>query len=236
MVCGERLGVVVGTSLANVDLLGDAQHSVIDTAFGSVPVVDIGDALIVRRHGDPHLPAHLVDHRRNVAALATAGCDRVLALASVGSLGRDPVGAVVCPDDFVALRAYDSYFTDVRGHSVPAFTPWWRAGVLDAWGPPVIDGGVYVQTPGPRFETPAEVRVLATMGDLVGMTLANECVLAGEVGLAYAAVCTVDNLANGIGGLLTVEVFESAVRDHQSALVAMLRAAITRLADTPLAQ
>jgi purine nucleoside phosphorylase len=30
------------------------------------------------------------------------------------------------------------------------------------------------------------------------MTLASECILAGELGLPYAAVCVVDNLANGI--------------------------------------
>jgi len=30
------------------------------------------------------------------------------------------------------------------------------------------------------------------------MTLASECIVAGELGLPYAAVCVVDNLANGI--------------------------------------
>ena len=33
---------------------------------------------------------------------------------------------------------------------------------------------------------------------MVGMTLAAETVLAGEAALAYAAVCTIDNLANGV--------------------------------------
>jgi purine nucleoside phosphorylase len=31
------------------------------------------------------------------------------------------------------------------------------------------------------------------------MTMASECVAAGELGLAYASVCVVDNLANGVG-------------------------------------
>ncbi len=61
------------------------------------------------------------------------------------------------------------------------------------------DGGVYWQANGPRFETPAEIRLIAAHADLVGMTLAAECVVAGELGLRYAAVCMVDNLANGIG-------------------------------------
>jgi 5'-methylthioadenosine phosphorylase len=65
---------------------------------------------------------------------------------------------------------------------------------------------VYAQTRGPRFETPAEVRLLATHADLVGMTVASEAHLAKEAGLAYAAVCKVDNLGNGLeGDPLTIE-------------------------------
>ena len=40
---------------------------------------------------------------------------------------------------------------------------------------------------------------MAAHADVVGMTIASECIVAGELGLAYAAVCVVDNLANGIG-------------------------------------
>ena len=46
---------------------------------------------------------------------------------------------------------------------------------------------MYAQTLGPRFETPAEVRALARVADMVGMTIAAEAVLAGEAALAYAA-------------------------------------------------
>ena len=80
-----------------------------------------------------------------------------------------------------------------------------RAGggeVVDAWGAedgePAVDGGVYWQTIGPRFETPAEIRMMAPHADLVGMTIASECIIAGELGLEYAAICVVDNLANGL--------------------------------------
>ena len=46
---------------------------------------------------------------------------------------------------------------------------------------PVVDGGVYVETRGPRFETPAEIRWLATLGDIVGMTAASEATLIATV-------------------------------------------------------
>ncbi|MFH1126407.1 MAG: 6-oxopurine nucleoside phosphorylase, partial [Candidatus Altiarchaeota archaeon] len=60
------------------------------------------------------------------------------------------------------------------------------------------DKGVYVQTAGPRLETKAEINVIKKWGDVVGMTMASEAILAQERGLAYAAVCTVDNYAHGI--------------------------------------
>ena len=41
--------------------------------------------------------------------------------------------------------------------------------------------------------------MIAPHADLVGMTIASECVIAAELGLEYAAVCMVDNLANGLG-------------------------------------
>jgi purine nucleoside phosphorylase len=74
--------------------------------------------------------------------------------------------------------------------------------VVAAWGEggqTPRDGGVYWQARGPRFETPAEIRLMAAHAHVVGMTIASECVVAGELGFAYAALCVVDNVANGLG-------------------------------------
>ncbi len=51
-------------------------------------------------------------------------------------------------------------------------------------------GGVYVQTCGPRIETVAEVNALAQVADVVGMTVASEATLACELGMEFAALCT----------------------------------------------
>ncbi len=172
---------------------------------GEVAAAAEPHAVVLRRHGDDdaYVLPHRLDHAANLRSLADAGCDRVLAICSVGSL--DPglgVGSFVCPHDFIALQVTATVFDDPRGHATPGFDPSWRSAVLAAWGSsgagPLRDGGVYWQTNGPRFETPAEIRLLAAHADLVGMTLASECIVAGELGLAYAAVCVVDNLANGI--------------------------------------
>lgn len=54
-------------------------------------------------------------------------------------------------------------------------------------------------TEGPRFETPAEIRMFALWGgDLVGMTNVPEVVLAREAGLCYATIALVSNFAAGI--------------------------------------
>jgi 5'-methylthioadenosine phosphorylase len=75
--------------------------------------------------------------------------------------------------------------------------------VIDAWsrlaGVELADGGVYWQAVGPRFETPAEIRLIAAHADVVGMTVAAESVVARELGLRYSVICMVDNLANGVG-------------------------------------
>jgi 5'-methylthioadenosine phosphorylase len=163
-------------------------------------------AAIVQRHGAvdaAYVLPHEIDHAANLRPLAEQGCDRVLAIGSVGSLSSElPVGSLLCPDDFTALGIGPSVFADARAHSAPGFDPRWRGEVIDAWrasGQAPRDGGVYWQTRGPRFETPAEIRLIAAHADVVGMTIASECVVAGELGLDYAALCVVDNLANGVG-------------------------------------
>jgi 5'-methylthioadenosine phosphorylase len=162
-------------------------------------------AAIVQRHGggDPYVLPHEIDHAANLRPLLEQGCDRVLAIGSVGSLRPElEVGELLCPDDFIALNLGLSIFPDARAHSAPGFDQGWRREVISAWeegGQRLRDGGVYWQTVGPRFETPAEIRLMAPHAHVVGMTIGAECVVAGELGLDYAALCVVDNLANGVG-------------------------------------
>ena len=207
-------------------------HSILGTGY------EHADVPVVQRHGDRYTPPHLIDHSANLRALLDQGCDRVLALSSVGSLRSDlAVGTFVVPDDFVALHTSVSIFDDGRGHTVPTLLSPWRDRVVDAWrarsehGADVRTSGVYWQTFGPRFETAAEIRFIARFADVVGMTMPSECILAGELGLAYACVCMVDNLANGVGECpLTYDEFEAGKRANQAAVTAALDAVIPVLA------
>ena len=235
---GDRLALTYGFSLPEGTYPVEGERVEVK-AGGPRPVqaIDGGAVVALPRHGfDLGVPAHLADHRANVRALCELGCDRALALGSVGSLRADlPVGSLLCPDDFYAPVTAPSFYDDPRGHSVPGFDPEWRRTMIEVWSAraelELIDGGVYAHTLGPRFETPAEVRVLAQIADVVGMTLAAETVLAREAGIAYAAVCTVDNLANGIEEVpLTIEELRRGRDQAAGAQVAALERVLPALA------
>jgi 5'-methylthioadenosine phosphorylase len=214
-----RLGLIAGSSLHQAEL-------------------PAGDWIAVHRHevGEGYALPHLIDHVATMRGLADAGCDRVLALSSVGGLRAElGPGTLLCPDDFIALDA--GPLTALEGplaHRVPGFDAGWRSELLDAFDAAAIDvrsGGVYWQARGPRLETPAEIRFLAPHADVIGMTVASECVVAGELGLRYAALCVVDNLANGIGDReLTLEEIDRNRAANRDAVEAALRAVLPKLA------
>ena len=66
------------------------------------------------------------------------------------------------------------------------------------------------------------------------MTVASECVLASEIGLPYAAVCVVDNLANGLDEHpLTMDEFHAGVVRNRDRLIADLDATVPALVRHP---
>lgn len=66
---------------------------------------------------------------------------------------------------------------------------------------PQLQEGVYVQFPGPHYETPAEIQMVRTLGgDLVGMSTVLEAIAAREAGAEVLGISLVTNLAAGITG------------------------------------
>jgi purine-nucleoside phosphorylase len=66
---------------------------------------------------------------------------------------------------------------------------------------PSLAEGVYIQFPGPHFETPAEIRMVRTMGaDLVGMSTVLEAIAVREAGAELLGISLVTNAAAGMTG------------------------------------
>ena len=66
---------------------------------------------------------------------------------------------------------------------------------------PALEEGVYVQLPGPHYETPAEIQFVRTIGgDLVGMSTTLEAIAAREAGAEVLGLSLVTNLAAGMTG------------------------------------
>lgn len=62
-----------------------------------------------------------------------------------------------------------------------------------------IQEGIYVQSSGPNFESPAEIRMFATLGaDAVGMSTACEAMAARHAGVRVCGVSCISNMAAGI--------------------------------------
>ena len=96
---------------------------------------------------------------------------------------------------------------------------------------PELTEGVYAGLPGPHYETPAEVRMLRTLGaDLVGMSTVHETIAARAAGADVLGISLVTNLAAGITGepLSHAEVLAAGAASV-SRMGALLATIITRL-------
>lgn len=91
--------------------------------------------------------------------------------------------------------------------------------------------GVYVQTSGPNFETPAEIRAYASMGaDVVGMSTACEAVAANHMGMKICGVSCVSNKAAGISKTpLTHEEVQEAANQAAPRFKKLITEAIVRM-------
>jgi len=222
------LGIIGGTSLLYTTLPA-LEKKQVDTPFGNAELF-VGDVVLLMRH-QRDLPPHRINFRANMAALAIAGVDRIIAFGSSGSLNHDITpGSLVIPTDYLSLAEIPSIHDHAVEHVMPELSPD-LSQELRRIIPAARLGGTYVQTRGPRFETTAEIAVLSRFADLVGMTLASEATLARELSIPFAAICTVDNYANGLAdGVLTWDEVLEISRQYRERTAQILNNIIRQMA------
>jgi 5'-methylthioinosine phosphorylase len=231
------LGIIGGSGLARLSSLEVTRRLVVRTPYGepsgALTFGRLGgrEVVFLARHGHGHtIPPHEVNYRANIWALHAQQARDVVSIASVGGIRADLTpGALVVPDqiiDYTHGRGATFFGQDERGVVHVDFTrPYCeklRARIIEAAaaaGEPVIAGGTYAATQGPRLETAAEVNRLERDGaDMVGMTGMPEAVLARELGLCYAAIAVVVNCAAGRGESLHGIRLEDVAATSQRAL------------------
>ncbi|MCS7119625.1 MAG: S-methyl-5'-thioadenosine phosphorylase [Nitrososphaerota archaeon] len=241
---GIRVAIIGGTGLES---LLKTPHTIrVGTPYGLPPPISVGETqgrsvIFLPRHGHEHsAPPHRVNYRANIYALHTLGVKRIIATNAVGAINLDlkPTDLVIPHDliDFTRQRP-STFFDDSAVHidfSEP-FCPYLR-GILaeeaKKTGSRVWDMAVYACTEGPRFETPAEIRMLRILGcDVVGMTVAPEAALARELGICYASLCFVSNMAAGISERLTSNEVLEASKSVMPQIRKVIEGAISRISD-----
>ncbi|OFJ54746.1 purine-nucleoside phosphorylase [Mycolicibacterium grossiae] len=199
---------------------------------GEVRVLTVGGrrALILlgRTHAyEGHDLRHVVHPVRTACA---AGVSTVVLTNAAGGLRPEfEVGQPVLIADHLNLTARSplvgAQFVDL----VDAYSPRLRGLARDV--EPTLAEGVYAGLPGPHYETPAEIRMLRTLGaDLVGMSTVHETIAARAAGAEVLGVSMVTNLAAGMTGapLSHAEVLEAG-RQSATRMGSLLAEVLSRL-------
>jgi len=206
-----RIAIIGGSGLEG--LLQGSRLVRIGTPYGPAPPITLGktgkeEIAFLPRHGPKHdLPPHKVNYRGNLYALKQLGVERIIATNAVGSINSEYApGDLAVPEDIIDMTKSrpTTFFDGIPVTHVDLSQPYCpetRRVLIDSskhveaktW-----TNSVLVATEGPRYETPAEIRMLGVLGgDLVGMTGAPEAFLARELQMCYSTLCFISNRAAG---------------------------------------
>jgi purine-nucleoside phosphorylase len=172
---------------------------------GQVLSVGIGEHRVLvlagRVHAyEGHVGHDLADVVHPVRTACAAGVRVVVLTNAAGAVREDfAVGQPVLISDHLNLTARSPLIGAQFVDMVDAYAP--RLRLLAREVDPELAEGVYAGLPGPHFETPAEIKMLRTLGaDLVGMSTVHETIAARAAGAEVLGISLVTNMAAGITG------------------------------------
>lgn len=209
----SMIGIIAGSGYYELPGLLQRKDELFTNEYGQATVSmgtwDNTPIAFVARHGGDHsIPPNAINYRANIKSLKDLGVESVFAVNVVGSMVADRgPGSLFIVDDFIEFtQARQCTFFDRPGEvthtdMTSVYDPELRAILIRAAeleGQDVTKTATYVCTDGPRFETPAEIRMFTQLGaHVVGMTGYPEVALAREAGLQYASIAVVSNFAAG---------------------------------------
>jgi purine-nucleoside phosphorylase len=193
---GDPVAEIASTDLPGFSASAVAGHS------GSIRSVRLGDLRLLlfgsRTHYYEGRGVAAVVHP--VRTAAAAGCRTIVLTNGCGGLKETwTPGTPVLIRDHINLTGR----SPVEGANFVDLTDLYseRLRGLCREVDPTLDEGVYVQFPGPHYETPAEIEMARRIGgDLVGMSTTLEAIAAREAGMEVLGISLVTNLAAGISG------------------------------------
>lgn len=238
------LGIIGGSGVYEITEFADSiEEKIVNTEYGSVEVslLNIKSkkiAFISRHHKGHKTPPHMINYKANIQALKDCGVDQIISTNAVGSANlKMPPGSIVLVDDFLDFTVLRerTFFDNEVVHidmSEP-YCPRLRHAIEENALNPIINHGTYVCTEGPRFETPAEIKMFKKIGgDVIGMTGLPEAVLAREKGICYETICVVTNYATSISpNKLTFEEVEEIMSLKKEELLGLIYRTICSLDD-----
>jgi purine-nucleoside phosphorylase len=186
---------------------------VVEGHGGTLRSIRVGDKQVLMVLGRTHLyegrGVQAVVH--GIRTATAAGARIVVLTNAAGGLRPDMrPGQAVIVSDHLNLTALSPIVGPTFVDLTDLYSARLRAVAREV--DPTLTEGVYAQLPGPHFETPAEIRMLQTLGaDLVGMSTVLEAIAAREAGAEVMALSLVTNLGAGMTGeaLNHLEVLEA---------------------------
>jgi len=235
------IGIIGGTGIYEIVEMGEKiDRKIVKTPYGDSPEISVfelhgKEVAFMPRHAQGHTtPPHMIKYHINICALKRMGVERIISTNAVGSLDEKiRPGEFLIPHDFLDFtKTRRSTFYDKNTVHIDITQPYCpELRELLKYSGDVIGKGVYVCTEGPRFETAAEVKMFRNLaGTVVGMTGIPEAILARELEMCYASICTISNYAASISSYkLTIdEVFE-ILKEKEKALIKLISETISKI-------
>ena len=198
----DSLGVETEVPFAEVPGLG---ASTVPGHAGRLVLCRLAGQAVLVAQGRRHLYEGLIAHEvaAGIRFMHSLGVRRVVLTNAAGAINAGfEVGGLMLITDHLNLQGTSPLLGGPHFHDMSeVYSKAWRARFQQAAAELGLrlHEGVYAALSGPQYETPAEIRMLRTLGaQAVGMSTVPETIVARHAGLQVLGLSMVTNMAAGM--------------------------------------